>query len=115
MNIYTQKEAYSIANTIWQQLGGQRFQFITGSKPVCYGEKDGKVYLLMSVGRNAKAINRFEVAYNEGQDLYEVRFIRKRGTEAKVIANFGGVYFDMLTTLFESYTGLTTRFPKIAC
>ena len=115
MNIYTQNEAYAIADTIWQQLGGQRFQVITGTKPVCYGEKNGKVYLLMTVGRNAKGINRFEVAYNEGQDLYEVRFIRKRGDEASVIASFNEVYCDMLTTLFESYTGLTTRFPKIAC
>ena len=104
--MYTQTEAYSVANTIWQQLGGQRFSFMTGVKPVCYGEKDNKVYLLMSVGRNKNNINLFEVAYNEGKDTYEVRFIRKRGIEAHTIARFDDVYCDMLTTIFTQYTGL---------
>ena len=112
--IYTQKEAYQIADTIWQQLGGQRFSLLTGTNPICYGEKNGKVYLLMSVGRNSKSVNRFEVAYNEHLDLYEVRFIRKRGDQAHVVANYNEVYCDMLHTLFEQHTGMVTNFNLAA-
>lgn len=104
-----------IANEIWRQLGAQRFSLVTGCKPITYGEKDGKVYLLMSVGRNCHAVNRFEVSYNEGQDLYEVQFIRKRGIEAHVVASYKEVYCDMLHTLFEQHTGMVTTLPKIAC
>lgn len=114
-NVYTKQEAQQIANTIWRQLGSQRFSLMTGCQPIVYGEKDGKVYLLMSVGRNCHAINRFEVAYNEGKDLYEVRFIRKRGLEAKVVAQYEDVYCDQLTELFETHTGMTTIMPRFVC
>ncbi len=112
--IYNQKEQYSIANTIWQQLGAQRFSLMTGCNPITYGEKDGKVYLLMCVGRNCHAINRFEVAYNEGMDLYEMRFMRKRGDSVKVVADYKEVYADMMHTLFEQQTGMTTKFPRFS-
>ena len=114
-NNYSKEQALQIANTIWQQLGSQRFQLMTGCQPLVYGEKDGKVYLLMSVGRNCHSINRFEVAYNGGLDLYEVRFIRKRGLEAKVVAEHKEVYADMLHTLFEQHTGMTTTMPRFVC
>lgn len=114
-NYYTKEQAYKIADTIWQQLGAQRFNIITGCKPITYGEKDGKVYLLMSVGKNCHAINRFEVAYNECEDLYEVRFMRKSGDTTKVVADYSSVYCDMLHTLFTQHTGMTTTMPKIAC
>ena len=109
-NTYTKEQRYEIANTIWLQLGSQKFSLLTGTKPVCYGEQDGKVFLLMSVGRNAHAVNRFEVAYNEAMDLYEVRFIRTRGNEAHVVASYKDVYVDMLHTLFEQHTGMVTKF-----
>lgn len=114
-NYYSNEQRLSIANTIWMQLGAQRFSLMTGCKVVCYGEKDGKVFLLMSVGRNSRAVNRFEVAYNECEDLYEVRFMRKRGDNTFVVADYSSVYADMLHTLFEQHTGMTTTLPKIAC
>lgn len=112
-NIYSSKEKLSIANTIWQQLGSQRFQLVTGCNPIVYGENNGQVYLLMSVGRNCHSINRFEVSYNEGQDLYEVRFLRKRGENTSVVAEYKEVYSDMLHTLFEQHTGMVTSMPKV--
>ena len=112
--VYTDKQVYTIADIIWQQLGAQRFSLVTGCKPVTYGEKDGKVYLLLSVGKNYHAINRFEVAYDEGKDLYEMRFIRKRGTEANVVASYKDVYCDMLHTLFEQHTGMSVNFKFAA-
>lgn len=112
--IYNDKERYSIANEIWQQLGAQRFSLVTGCNPITYGEKDGKVYLLMSVGKNCHAINRFEVAYNEGVDLYEVRFMRSRRGQMHIVANYTEVYADMMRTLFEQETGMVTTLPRIA-
>ena len=111
-NYYSKNEAYNIANTIWQQLGGQRFSVMTGVKPVCYGERDGKVYLMMHVGRNKNNINFFEVLYNAAKDLYEICFIRKRGVEAHTIAKYDDVYCDMLETIFTQYTGLVTSFKR---
>ncbi len=111
--IYTKEQTYSLADTIWQQLGSQRFSLVTGCRPLCYGEKGGKVYLLMSVGRNCHSINRFEVSYNEGSDLYEVRFMRSRNGVTKVVAYYSDVYADMLHTLFEQHTGMVTAMPRV--
>ena len=112
-NVYSDKERNAIANTIWQQLGSQRFSFVTGCKPVVYGESNGKVYLLMSVGSNCHNINLFEVAYNEGSDLYELRFIRKQDNNAHVVALYKEVYADMMHTYFSKETGMTVTMPKI--
>ena len=112
-NSYTSAERLQIANTIWQQLGSQRFSIVTGCQPIVYGEKDNKVFLLMSVGRNCHNINRFEVAYNEGSDLYEVRFMRSRKNVTSTVAHYSEVYCDMLKTLFEQHTGMTTSMPVI--
>lgn len=111
---YTREQSYDIANTIWLQLGSNRFSLMTGCKPVCYGEKDGKVYLLMSVGKNSRSVNRFEVAYNEREDLYEVRFMRERSGVTSVTAKYDGVYCDMLHTLFEQHTGISVNFKFAA-
>lgn len=113
-NYYTSGQRYEIANTIWLQLGSQRFSMMTGTRPVCYGEKDGKVFLLMSVGKNAKGINLFEVSYNECDDLYEVSFMRKYGDVTNIVANYSGVYCDMLHTLFEQHTGISVNFKLAA-
>ena len=113
-NYYSSEERLSIANTIWLQLGSQKFSLLTGTKPVCYGEKDGKVFLLMSVGANAQGITLFEVAYNEGEDLYEVSFMRKQNGFTQCVANYSGVYFDMLHTLFEQHTGMSVNFKCAA-
>lgn len=113
-NNYTSDERYRIANTIWLQLGSHRFSLATGTKPECYGEKDGKVFLLMSVAGNDKGISLFEVSYNEGKDLYEVSFMRKKDGQASVVANYSEVYFDMLSTLFEQHTGIKANFKSAA-
>ena len=113
-NNYSSEQALEIANTIWIQLGSQRFSFVTGCKVVCYGEKDGKVFLLMSVGANTKGITLFEVAYNECEDLYEVSFMRKQNGTTQCVANYSGVYCDMLHTLFEQHTGLSVNFKVAA-
>ena len=62
-----------IAQTILQQMGGHRFALTTGSKDFI-GLGNG---LLMSLSRNKTSANRLEIIYDEGLDLYNMRFYRK--------------------------------------
>ena len=105
-NVYTTDERFSLASTIWRQLGSERFSFATGCAPLTYGEDNGMVYLLMKVGSNSKAISLFEVAYNAVRDIYEVSFMSKRFGKTDVVANYSEVCGDMIHTLFKQHTGI---------
>lgn len=109
-SIYSSDERKQIANVMLSQLGGRKFLVMTGCKDLFYYERDNMVVLRMSVGRNCKGINRFEIAYNEGRDLYELRFIRTRKNVDKIVSEHKGVYSDMLSDMFEGETGMVTSF-----
>ena len=100
-----------IAQTILQQMGGHRFALTTGSKDF-FGLGNG---LLMSLSRNKTSANRLEIIYDEGLDLYNMRFYRKTfskktfESKTKDIAKYEGIYFDMLEEIFTEVTGLNTR------
>ena len=72
--------------------------------------------LLMSLTKNTTSANRLEIIYDEGADLYNMRFYRKTfskktfKSKSKDIAKYEGVYCDMLENIFRSVTGLYTRF-----
>ncbi len=99
-----------IAQTILQQIGGQRFIVMTGSKNLT----DLGNGLLMSLTKNKTSANRLEIIYDEDWDLYNMRFYRKTfskktfKSKTKDIAKYEGVYFDMLEELFTRVTGLNT-------
>lgn len=62
-----------IAKTILQQIGGHRFAAMTGSHDfINLGNG-----LRMSLSRNKTSANRLEIIYDEGADLYNVRFYRQ--------------------------------------
>ena len=42
-------------------------------------------------------------------DLYDVEFIRMRGTSRKVVKKLKGVYADQLGTMFKKHTGMNVR------
>ena len=113
MNIYSREERKAIANEMLAQLGGRSFMVMVGAKMPIYYERDNKVVLRMAIGKNCHNINRFEIAYNEGEDLYELRFIRSRKNEDKIVKEYKGVYSDMLADLFEKETGMATMMPRI--
>ena len=50
-----------------------------------------------------------ELAYDEGLDLYNLRFYRGKNE----IKSFNGLFFDQLKEVFEGYTGLTLTMPRI--
>ena len=91
-----------IAQTILQQIGGRRFATMTGSRDFI-NMGNG---LRMSLARNKTSANRLDITYDEGLDLYNMRFYRKtfsRKTfecKTKDIAGYEGVYCDMLEDIF---------------
>ena len=64
--------------------------------------------LSMKIGRNSKSIN-YVVITLKSSDLYEMEFIRIRGTKRTVVKKVKGVYADQLQTMFTKYTGMNTR------
>lgn len=101
-----------IAKTILQQLGGNRFIVMTGSKEFI----DMGNGLRMNLAKNKTSANRLDIVYDEGKDLYRMRFFRrtfsKKTFEVKVrdITNYEEVYCDMLESVFTEVTGLYTHF-----
>ena len=100
-----------IAKTILQQIGGSRFLTMTGPRDLI-NLGNG---LRMSLSRNKTSANRLEIIYDEGADLYNMRFYRqsvsKKTFEVKTkdIKTYEGVYCDMLEEIFTDVTGLDTR------
>ena len=93
-----------VAKTILQQLGGNRFIAMTGAKNFGSSSKS----LQMKIGRNSKSISHVVITL-KSSDLYDMEFIRIRGTSRKVVKKVTGVYADMLGTMFKKYTGMNVR------
>lgn len=49
-----------------------------------------------------------EVVYNEGQDLFNVSFIKAN----KVVKSIDGVFFDMLVDVIDGYVEKTVDYQK---
>ena len=94
----------SVATTILNQLGGNKFRVMTGAKNFM----DHGNALSMRIGRNSSNSNYLKITLNES-DLYDVRFskVTKMGEE-KSVREFNDVYNDMLVEIFESHTGMYT-------
>ena len=96
-------ESQQVAKTILQQLGGNKFIAMTGAKN--FGSS--KNSLQFKIGRNSKSISHVIITL-KSSDLYDVEFIRMRGTSRKVVKKLKGVYADMLRKIFTKYTGMRT-------
>ena len=106
----------SVANTILQQLGGNKFIVMTGSKNFL---SDGNT-LRMSLTKNESKANRLEITL-DADDTYTMRFYKYTAgrlnkktfswTEDKVVEvnTVNGVYYDMLQPIFTQVTGLYTH------
>lgn len=92
---------YPVATTILEQMGGAgRIHVMTGATIVI--RPDGVSFKLK---RGAK-VNYVSVTYNEGMDLYDMRFSNWRSTRETVKAEVFGVYASDLKRIFEQQTGL---------
>jgi len=93
-----------VANTILQQLGGNKFLVMTGSKNL----RAGKNKLVMDLTRN-KLGAKFLTIELDAMDTYTMTFQSMRKWEIKTKAEIKGVYCDQLQSIFTQQTGLYTH------
>jgi hypothetical protein len=94
-----------IAQTILQQLGGNKFLVMTGAKKLtAYDNALG-----FKIGRNKAKCNWVKIVLTSMDD-YNMEFYRfDVRTGLTKLHTYEGVYFDMLQELFTEYTGMYTR------
>ena len=106
-----------VANTIFTQLGGNRFVMFTGSKDFVGDSKS----LRMRLARNASGANRLKITLNS-MDTYDMEFTKYtpsrldrktfefKPEKCKTIKTVNGVCCDQLQEIFTDVTGLYTHF-----
>ena len=104
-----------IATTILEQLGGNRFIAMTGSKNFV---ADGNT-LHMTLSKNQSPANRLDITLT-GDDLYDMRFfqytpgrLNRKTLEWKSektveVKEYSGVFDTMLRDIFTEVTGMKT-------
>lgn len=96
-----------IAQTIMQQLGGNRFAAITGAHSWASGERS----LSFRVPKAKNNIRGVVIELN-GRDLYDMRFVASRikpTIEVYNVAEYSDVYDSQLQEIFTKETGLITH------
>jgi hypothetical protein len=96
----------TIAATIIDQLGGNRFIAMTGANRF-YAFPDGVSFRIPT--RSAKnGINSVMITLTP-DDLYDIEFGAVRAMKYTVKSAHEGIYCDQLVEIFESETGLYTH------
>jgi hypothetical protein len=109
---------------ILQQIGGNKFLVMTGSKIKHYGyDNNGYVYLMFQLSRNKSKAQFLKIQLN-GKDLYNMEFTRIKKTlnkeysalgikiydeEIENIKTITDLYCDQLQEIFTEVTGMYTR------
>lgn len=113
---HSEDQVKNILLNLYQQLGGHKFIVMTGSKFLGYSEDEhGNLDQLIKLSRNNSSANRLHVTYNEGKDLYSMRFtklsVSKKdfSCKEKKVYQADDVYFDELQSIFTEVTGLYTK------
>lgn len=104
----TREEVQTIAKTILQQLGGNRFTTMTGAKNLTAQEEGGLSFRLP--GSMTKSwINYVRISLTP-MDVYTMEFssIRAGGSSCTLVSRHEDVYSDMLQKIFTEATGLET-------
>lgn len=109
MSTATVSREDQIINTMIQQLGGNRFFAMTGTKPQYKDTKNGDVLLAFKLTRNASKATHLKLTYKGGLDLYEMEFVKCSVKEIKTVKKFEQLYGDQLQEIFTDATGLYTR------
>jgi hypothetical protein len=94
------------ANTILNQLGGNRFAAMTGSKNFVSMSNDALGFKLSKNNTKANYIN---ITLN-GSDLYDIEFRKITVKSNNLKESFKDVHVENLVETFENATGLYTRF-----
>ena len=93
-----------IATEILNQLGGNKFLVMTGSKNLIAYENG----IRMNLTRNKVKAKWLKITLN-GKDLYDMDFFTAdKNFNITSKANYQDVYFDQLQSIFTKTTGLYT-------
>ena len=104
-----------VGNTIYRQLGGNRFRMMTGAKDMVWDGDSNS--LQMKIGRNSLGANYLIITLNN-RDLYDMRFESRRWNRKtydlniKVKGEYNDLYADQLQEVFTEATGLYTRMAE---
>lgn len=93
----------TISQTIAKQLGGKRFQVMTGA--TMYGNENR----LTVKFKGSKVANYMNIEYMPN-DTYTMTFFKAHGDSFKTVAEYTEVYCDHLIALFEMVTCLRISF-----
>lgn len=106
----------TVATTILNQLGGNRFITMTGAKDFFTNGND----LCFSIPKNMSKANRVKIVL-DADDTYRVQFIKFTpsrfnsktftftDSKAETLKEYEMIYCDQLQELFTNYTGMYTR------
>ena len=102
---------------ILQQLGGNKFLAMTGSKNLMYSSKEDN-FLSMRLTRNKIGAQFLKITL-KGDDTYTMTFSKSQKVmdrtigikvdQIVILKEIDGVYCDMLQDVFTEYTGLYTH------
>jgi hypothetical protein len=124
--VQTEQEQIKIGDykEIAQQIGGNKFLVMTGSKFQYFGyDKLGYVYLMIKLTRNQSKAQYLKIQLNSN-DLYDLTFSRIKKTlnpeykalgikiydeTPEAIKEYKDVYADRLQDIFTWVTGMLTR------
>ena len=100
-----------IAETILEQLGGNKFIAMTGAKNFSFSADPSDRYPALSfrIGKNRKRITRIKIMYDTVWDLYIMIFYEIFKNEVKSTERIEDVSADQLQEFFTDRTGLLTH------
>lgn len=96
----------NIAQTILQQLGGNKFVSMTGAKNLCSYPNALSFALPSNFAR--QRINHVKIIL-QADDLYTIQFKYIRGMDIKFETEYEDIFCDQLQEIFTSTTGLATH------
>ena len=96
----------TVANTILQQLGGNRFIVMTGAKNFLY--TDNSLTFRLPVRSANKSIRIVRITL-EPSDTYTVAFFSERKSGIHLVSEHDDIYVENLQSVFTKATGLYTH------
>lgn len=93
----------TVATTILQQLGGNRFRVMTGAKGFLGGADS--LSFMIPRSRNVRKV----VITLQPNDLYRVEFYKLNGPSSGLVQQYADVYAEDLPARFTEATGLATH------
>ncbi len=106
---YRKKVNNDIINTMVQQLGGNKFFAMTGSKPQYKDINCINPLIALKLTRNGSKANYLKITYMIGADLYTMEFIKMTKLKIETTKEYTNIYGDQLQSIFTQETGLNTK------